>query len=74
MRIFAIDGINCSKAWELLERAYEVKRILISRHISLLLNLPTLDKESTNDLSKLADDTQQHLASLSALGVTVGPK
>lgn len=74
MRIFAIDGINYSKAWELLERAYEVKRILISRHLSLLLNLLSLDKESTSGLSKLADDTQQHLASLSALGVTVGPE
>jgi hypothetical protein len=34
--------------------------------------LPTLDKESTSGLSKLADDTQQHIASLSSLGVTVG--
>ncbi|KYQ53576.1 hypothetical protein ALC60_00103 [Trachymyrmex zeteki] len=45
VRIFEIDGINYSKAWELLERA---------------------------GLSKLADDAQQHVASLSALGVNVG--
>ncbi|XP_071634388.1 uncharacterized protein [Temnothorax longispinosus] len=74
IRIFAIDGINYARAWELLELAYEEKKILISRHLSLLLNLPTLDKETTNGLSKLADDTQQHLASLSALGVNVGPE
>ncbi|XP_071633020.1 uncharacterized protein [Temnothorax longispinosus] len=74
MRIFAIDGINYARAWELLKRAYEVKRILISRHLLLLLNLPTLDKETNNGLSKLADDTQQHLASLNALGVNVGPE
>lgn len=72
VRIFEIDGINYSKAWELLERAYEVKRILISRHLSLLFGLPTLDRESTSGLSKLADDAQQHVASLSALGVNVG--
>lgn len=72
VRIFAIDGINYSNAWELLERSYEVKRILISRHLALILNMPVLDKETTNGLSKLADETQQHLASLNALGVSVG--
>ncbi|XP_071580875.1 uncharacterized protein [Temnothorax nylanderi] len=72
IRIFAIDGINYANAWELLERAYEVKRVLISRHLSLILNTPVLDKETTTGLSKLADDTQQHVASLAALDVTVG--
>lgn len=72
IKIFSIDGINYSKAWEVLERAYEVKRILVSRHLSAILNLPSLDKETTDGLSKLADDTQQHLASLNALGVSVG--
>lgn len=56
----------------MLTRSYEVKQILISRHLSLLLNMPVLDKESTESLSKLADDAQQHTASLSALGVTIG--
>lgn len=73
-KVFTIDGINYTKAWEVLERAYEVKRILISRHLSLILNLPVLDKETTDGISKLADDTQQHLASLSALGVSIGPE
>ncbi|XP_011859185.1 PREDICTED: uncharacterized protein LOC105556703 [Vollenhovia emeryi] len=74
LRIFSVDGINYSRAWELLEKAYEVKRILISRHLLLILNLPTLERETTDGLSKLADDTQQHLASLNALGTTVGPE
>ncbi|XP_011866768.1 PREDICTED: uncharacterized protein LOC105561415 [Vollenhovia emeryi] len=72
VKIFAVNGINYSNAWELLERSYEVKRVLVSRHLSLILNTPTLDKETTSGLSKLADDTQQHIASLSALGVSVG--
>lgn len=42
----------------MLERAYEVKQILITRHFSLIISLPTLDKESINGLSKLVDDTQ----------------
>lgn len=72
IRIFAIDGTNYANAWELLERSYEVKRILISRHLALILNMSAVEKENTNGLSKLADDMQQHLASLNALGVSVG--
>lgn len=72
IKIFTIDGINYTKAWEILERAYEVKRILISRHSAGIRNLPSLDKESTEGLSKLADDAQQHVSSLKALGVSVG--
>jgi len=73
-KIFTLDDINYTKAWDLLERAYEVKHILIFRHISLIINLPVLDKESTSGLTKLADETQQHIASLSALGVPVVPE
>ncbi|XP_039309629.1 uncharacterized protein LOC113004665 [Solenopsis invicta] len=72
IKILEIDGISYAKAWELLERSYEVKRILVHRHISCIVNLPALDKESTAGLTKLADDTQQHLASLAALGASVG--
>lgn len=71
LKILSIEGSNYHKAWELLTRSYEVKRILISRHLSLLLNSPVLEKETTDGLSKLADDAQQHIASLAALGVNV---
>lgn len=74
IKIFANGGLDYSSAWELLERAYDVKRILISRHLSLLMNAPAIDKESTNGLMKLADNAQQHVASLKSLGVTVGPE
>ena len=43
IKIFSIDGINYSSA--LLEQSYEVKRILISRYLSLLINLSALEKE-----------------------------
>jgi len=72
IRFLTIEGSSYSKAWELLTRAYEVKRILISRHLSLLINLPAIEKEFTDGLSKLADNAQQHVASLAALGVDVG--
>jgi len=72
IRIFEIDGINYIKAWELLERSYEVKQILISRHLSFILHLPALERESTSGLTRLVDDMQQHVASLNTLGVSVG--
>ncbi|XP_018367476.1 PREDICTED: uncharacterized protein LOC108763992 [Trachymyrmex cornetzi] len=72
IKILTIENANYSKAWELLKRAYQVNRILISRHLSLLRNLPILEKETTEGLSKFTDDAQQHVASLNALGVDVG--
>lgn len=72
LKLLSIEGSNYQKAWELLKRSYEVKRISISRHIALLLNMPVVEKETTDSLSKLADDAQQHVASLAALNVTVG--
>lgn len=74
VKVFAIDGTNFAQAWELLERAYEVKRILIARHLLSILNLSVLDKETSSGLSKIADEVQQHTASLNALGVSVGPE
>ncbi|XP_018300724.1 uncharacterized protein [Mycetomoellerius zeteki] len=71
IKIFSIDGASYTKAWDLLERSYEVKRILIMRHLATMVNLPTVEKENTNGLTKLADDAQQHIAALT-LGVTIG--
>lgn len=71
--IFSVDGVNYNKAWEVLKRAYEVKRLIVSRNISLLLNPPVLDKETAVGLMKLADDEQQHVAALASLGVMISP-
>ena len=71
IKIFEVDGINYSKTQKLLERSYEVKRILIQWHLSLIINLPTLNKKTMSGLSKLVDEVQQHLASLVALNVSV---
>lgn len=73
IKIFTIDGINYAKAWEVLERAYEVKRVLITRHLSFLVNLPPVERECTDGLTKLADEAQQYVASLNALGMSLTP-
>lgn len=72
IKILAIERLNYSKACDLLSRAYKVKQILISRHLSLLINLPILEKKTTDSLTKLAHVAQQHVASLATLGVNVG--
>lgn len=64
VKIFAVDGTSYTKAWEVLERSYEVKRGLIIHHLSALINLSVVEREDTISLSKLADDAQQHIASL----------
>lgn len=74
INIFSIDGANYSKAWDVLVRAYEVKRLLITRHLSLMFNLPVLDKETTAGFMTLADDAQQHVVSLASLGMTIAPE
>jgi len=45
IKILTIKRTNYRKAWDLLKHAYEVKRVLISRHLSLLINLPILEKK-----------------------------
>ncbi|XP_066585041.1 uncharacterized protein [Prorops nasuta] len=71
LKIFSVDGMNYAKAWELLEKAYQVKRVLISRHLSLMMKVPNLENETSIGLSKLADEMQQNVASLKTLGVDI---
>ena len=64
-----INDANYEVAWEMLRKSYKAKRVLISRYLSLLLELPLQQKESHEGLSKLATSTRQIIASLSALNV-----
>ena len=72
LNIFTITGDNYTRAWELLEQSYQDERIIISRHLSLLIRMPSQDKETATGLTRLADETQQHVLSLKSLGVDVG--
>ncbi|XP_066593206.1 uncharacterized protein [Prorops nasuta] len=74
LEVFTVHPNSYKKAWEVLTRLYEVKRILVSQHISLMFELPALKEGTSAGFSKLADDMQQHIASLNALGVVVSPE
>lgn len=58
-----------AESWKILNNAYENKRNLISRHLSLLLNLPKMEKETAKSLETLFDDAMQHYRSLKLLDV-----
>ena len=66
-----ITDDNYQRAWTILKKAYADDRLIISKHLNLILSLPVQHRESADGLRKLADDTQQHVESLSSLGVNV---
>lgn len=72
--IFSITEDNYSRAWDLLQQSYQDERLIITRHLSLIKNRPTQTKESAVGLTRLADDTQQHIMSLQSLNVDVEKK
>ncbi|XP_033218399.1 uncharacterized protein LOC117173861 [Belonocnema kinseyi] len=74
IQVFSITEENYDRAWSLLEKSYEDKRSLISRHLSLLLRLPVQEEEYYKGLITLADESQQHLQSLATLGVNLSPE
>ena len=74
VKVFSMTGDNYSRAWDLLKKAYEDKRMLISRHLILLLRLPVQEKETYEGLIVLADETMQHIQSLESLDVKINPE
>lgn len=74
INVLPINDANYAKAWTLLERSYEDVRMLISRHLSLLLHLPSQEKENARGLMTLADDSQQHMQMLSTMGLNISPE
>lgn len=60
---------NYARAWEVLSKAYDGSRLIQSKHISLILNLPKQSSETHRGLESLADQCQQHVQTLSTLGI-----
>ena len=69
LEIFSLTNENYIEAWEFLKKFYDNKRLIISRHLTLLLELKHVERENREDLLKLADHVQQHLNCLKNLGV-----
>ncbi|XP_043471057.1 uncharacterized protein LOC122504184 [Leptopilina heterotoma] len=62
---------NYSISWELLQKRFDNKRIIIRTHVDALLEYPKLIKESAQELRKLLDLVQIHLRALKSLNEPV---
>lgn len=59
---------NYPIAWEILKNRYDNKRVIVNTHIKAIFDLPSLSKESPQQLRKLSDDLAKHLGALKLLG------
>lgn len=60
---------NYDRAWKLPDETYSDKRLIISRHLNLLMRLPKQDQETAKRLSQLVDDIRQHQEMLKMMGI-----
>ncbi|XP_076749564.1 uncharacterized protein LOC143422648 [Xylocopa sonorina] len=71
--INAVDstGDNYAHAWELLNRTYANKRVMVWRHGELILETPPIERNSSSSIRRLTNNVRQHLKSLKSLGEPV---
>ncbi|XP_011858611.1 PREDICTED: uncharacterized protein LOC105556149 [Vollenhovia emeryi] len=55
----AVTNHNFDVAWKVLTSRYDNQRCLITTHLLTLLNLPSLNSETSDDLRKLRDQTNR---------------
>ncbi|KAG8238354.1 hypothetical protein J437_LFUL017247 [Ladona fulva] len=73
LALFTASAENYQKAWDLLTKSYERKRILVTKHIDAIFDMTPLKTPTSAGLSKLINDAQQHLAMLASLDVSINP-
>lgn len=72
--IYDTSAENYKLAWKLLTDTYDKKRVLVSKHLYAILDTAPITLATSNRLSKLIDDTRQHLNQLASLGVAPEPR
>lgn len=70
--IFSLSAENYQIAWRTLNEAYNRRRLLAAKHLDAFIDLPTVTKATATNLTKLMDETKQHLHMLDQLKVNVG--
>lgn len=66
-----VTDVNYDIAWDLLQKRYENKGLIIHNHIKSIVEHPNLKYESYRDLRSLYDSLNRHLRSLESLGENV---
>lgn len=73
--ILSLSGKDYNEAWEHLNECYHNERLIISNHLSDLLNLPPVEKDKVVEgLTKLADHTRMHMKALKKFDISVTPQ
>lgn len=67
--IYNVSDENYENAWKLLLDSYEKTRVLIAKHLDAILELSVPTKSIPKGLTKLVDDTRQHITMLNSLNV-----
>ncbi|XP_049302052.1 uncharacterized protein LOC125775451 [Bactrocera dorsalis] len=66
---FALNDDNFHLAWEALRSRYENKRILVDKQITILMNLPKIQKETSEEYMKLQSTVSNCLSVLATQNI-----
>ena len=67
-----VNDDNYQIAWEMLTEQYQNLRAIVDNHISALLELKPMNKESASELNKLIQESTSHISALKALKQPLG--
>ncbi|KYN07165.1 hypothetical protein ALC62_01874, partial [Cyphomyrmex costatus] len=62
-----ISAANYQIAWDILKERYDNRRMIVHTHIKAILDLPSLTKEDSTELRRIADGAIRHVQALKAL-------
>ncbi|XP_018396273.1 PREDICTED: uncharacterized protein LOC108774620 [Cyphomyrmex costatus] len=68
-----ISAANYQIAWDILKERYDNRRMIVHTHIKAILDLPSLTKEDSTELRRIADGAIRHVQALKALKCTETP-
>ncbi|XP_063901051.1 uncharacterized protein LOC135120642 [Zophobas morio] len=66
-----VSEANYKSAWDLLEKRFNNKRLIVQEHVLAIINSPNLVKNSAVAMRKLLDDILTNIAELKNVGIQV---
>lgn len=66
-----ISSDNYEISWDILNHRYNNNKLIFNSHLSILMNLPTLQYQSAAAIKKMHDVTNECLNAIKALGVEI---
>lgn len=71
IKAFQATDENYTVAWTLLEKTYDIEYILVLRHCDLLMETPSMKRNSADEMKKLSNNIQTQILAMKALGQNV---